>query len=119
MFSCPGGRNIKYEIAESFLNFRFRIIYKYLSAVEAGIFVYLRSIVERDYLTFNGKMPERYFKEKQAGLQRYSENGIWCEKGDRIELVMVGIDDFSKSVLFTEVKRRIENIIIPALKEKS
>jgi len=119
MFSKPGGRNIKYEIVDNFLNFWFRFIYKYQSAVEIGNFGYLRSIVERDYPMYSGRMLERYFTEKLVNLQRYSAIGTWWEKGNQNELDIVAVDDFNKAVLFAEVKRRKENISMPVLQEKA
>lgn len=119
MFAKPGGRNIKYEIVDNFLNFWFRFIYKYQSAVEIGNFGYLRSIVERDYPTYSGKILERFFTEKLVNLQRYSAIGIWWEKGNQNELDIVAVDDFTKVVLFAEVKRKKENISISVLQEKA
>ena len=119
MFAKPGGRNIKYEIVDNFLNFWFRFIYKYQSAVEIGNFGYLRSIVERDYPTYSGKILERYFTEKLVNLQRYSAIGTWWEKGNQNELDIVAVDDFNKAVLFAEVKRKKENISMPALQKKA
>lgn len=119
MFAKPGGRNIKYEIVDNFLNFWFRFIYKYQSAVEIGNFGYLRSIVERDYPTYSGKILERFFTEKLVNLQRYSSIGTWWEKGNQNELDIVAVDDFTKVVLFAEVKRKKENISISVLQEKA
>ena len=119
MFAKPGGRNIKYEIVDNFLNFWFRFIYKYQSAVEIGNFGYLRSIVERDYPTYSGKILERFFTEKLVNLQRYSAIGTWWEKGNQNELDIVAVDDFTKVVLFAEVKRKKENISISVLQEKA
>lgn len=119
MFAKPGGRNIKYEIVDNFLNFWFRFIYKYQSAVEIGNFGYLRSIVERDYPMYSGRMLERYFTEKLVNLQRYSAIGTWWEKGNQNELDIVAVDDFNKAVLFAEVKRKKENISMPVLQEKA
>ena len=119
MFSKPGGRYIKYEIVDNFLNFWFRFIYKYQSAVEIGNFGYLRSIVERDYPTYSGKILERYFTEKLVNIQRYSAIGTWWEKGNQNELDIVAVDELNRTVLFAEVKRKKENISVPVLQEKA
>ena len=119
MFSKPGGRNLKYLIVDNFLNFWFRFIYKYQSAVEIGNFKYLRSIVERDYPTYSGKILERYFIEKLATDQRYSAIGNYWEKGNKNEIDIVAVNDLEKRVLFVEVKRKKENISLPELQEKA
>jgi AAA+ ATPase superfamily predicted ATPase len=119
IFSKPGGRNIKYAIVDNFLNFWFRFIYKYQSAVEIGNFEYLRTIVERDYSTYSGKMLERYFTEKLTAIKNYSAIGTYWEKGNQNEIDIVALNDLEKTVLFVEVKRKKENISIPVLQEKA
>jgi len=118
MFSKPGGRSIKYAIVDNFLNFWFRFIYKYQSAVEIGNFEYLRAIVERDYPTYSGKILERYFTEKFATQNLYSAIGTYWEKGNQNEIDIVAVNDFEKTVMVAEVKRKKENISIPLLEEK-
>lgn len=118
MFSKPGGRNIKYAIVDNFLNFWFRFIYKYQSAVEIGNFEYLRTIVERDYPTYSGKILEKYFKEKFATQHLYSAIGTYWEKGNQNEIDIIAVNDFEKTVLVAEVKRKKENISIPLLQGK-
>jgi len=118
MFSKLGGRNIKYAIVDNFLNFWFRFIYKYQSAVEIGNFEYLRTIVERDYPTYSGKILERYFTEKFATQNLYSAIGTYWEKGNQNEIDIVAVNDFEKIVLVAEVKRKKENISKPLLQEK-
>lgn len=119
IYSKPGARNIKYEIVDNFLNFWFRFIYKYQSAVEIGNFEYLRSIVERDYPTYSGKLLERYFTEKLVNQRQYSAIGTWWEKGHQKEIDIVAVDDLNKAVLFAEVKRNKENISMPVLQGKA
>lgn len=118
MFSKLGGRNIKYAIVDNFLNFWFRFIYKYQSAVEIGNFEYLRTLVERDYPTYTGKILERYFTEKFATQHLYSAIGTYWEKGNQNEIDIIAINDLEKTVLIAEVKRKKGNISIPLLQEK-
>lgn len=119
LFSKPGGRNIKYAIVDNFLNFWFRFIYKYQSVVEIGNFEYLRTIVERDYPTYSGKILERYFTEKLASSKRYSAIDTYWEKGNQCVIDIIAVNDLEMTVLFAEVKRKRENISIPVLKEKA
>ena len=119
IFSKSGARNVKYAIVDNFLNFWFRFIYKYQSAVEIGNFSYLRTIVERDYPTYSGKILERYFTGKLAALQQYSAIGTYWEKGNENEIDIVAVNELEKTVLYAEVKRKSENIGIPLLKQKS
>ena len=119
IFSKPGGRNIKYTIVDNFLNFWFRFIYKYQSAVEIGNFEYLHTIVERDFPVYSGRILERYFTEKLSSLQMYSAIGTYWEKGNQNEIDIVAVNEMDKTVLYAEVKRSKENISIHGLQEKA
>ena len=119
IFSKLGGRNVKYAIVDNFLNFWFRFIYKYQSAVEIGNFKYLRTIIDRDYPTYSGRILERYFTGKLTALQQYSAIGTYWEKGNQNEIDVVAVNDLEKTILFAEVKRKSENISLPLLKQKA
>ncbi len=115
----PGGRTIKYTIEDNFLNFWFRFVYKYQSAVEIGNFDYIRNIVERDYKVFSGRVLEKYFIEDFEEQKKFSTIGTYWEKRNQNEIDIVAVNDFEKTVLLAEVKRNKKNISIPELQEKS
>ncbi|NDV96105.1 ATP-binding protein [Dysgonomonas sp. 521] len=119
IFAKPNSRSVKYQINDNFLNFWFRFIYKYRSAVEIGSLDYLKEVVKRDYTTYSGHILEKYFIEKMISKRLYSEIGTYWEKGNQNEIDIVAVNDLEKSVTFTEVKRKKENISIQKLKEKS
>lgn len=54
IFAKPNSRSVKYQINDNFLNFWFRFIYKYRSAVKIGSLDYLKEVVKRDYTTYSG-----------------------------------------------------------------
>ncbi|MDP2338816.1 MAG: DUF234 domain-containing protein [Bacteroidota bacterium] len=95
------------------------MVYKYQSAIEIGNVEYLRTIEERDYLTYSGKILERYFLEKLATLQLYSAKGTYWENGNQNEIDIVAVNELDKTVLFAEVKRKKENISVPQLQGKA
>ncbi|MBE0424792.1 MAG: ATP-binding protein [Lutibacter sp.] len=115
----PGSRSVKYQIEDNFLKFWFRFIYKYHSAVEAGNLAYLKTIVQRDYSTFSGKILEKYFMEQLKAQKKYNNIGTYWERGNQNEIDIVAVDDLNKTVLFAEVKRNANNISIEKLKEKA
>jgi AAA+ ATPase superfamily predicted ATPase len=47
-------KNVRYEMADPFLRFWFRFIYKNRSAAEIGNYQYIRDIIARDYKTYSG-----------------------------------------------------------------
>lgn len=115
----PNSRSVKYQIKDNFLNFWFRFIYKYRSAVEIGNFDFVEKIIKRDYNAYSGRILEKYFIEKMIEEVDYSAIGTYWEKGNQNEIDIVGINDLDKSVIFGEVKRNKKNISIPALEKKT
>ncbi|MCK9404727.1 MAG: ATP-binding protein [Chitinophagaceae bacterium] len=119
IFSKPGSRSLKYRIEDNFLNFWFRFIYKYRSAVEINNFEYLKSIVMRDFSTYSGRFLEKYFIEKLALSRKYSLIGSWWDKKSGNELDIVAVNEMNQQFLIAEVKVNAGSISLPKLKEKS
>ena len=119
VFSKPNSRSVKYFIKDNFLNFWFRFIYKYSSAIEIGNLQYVKDIVLRDYKTYSGKILERYFINKLMSEGEYSLIGTYWEKGNKNEIDIVAVNDLQKKIVIAEVKRQSENISITKLKEKA
>ncbi|MGE4347070.1 MAG: ATP-binding protein [Flavobacteriaceae bacterium] len=115
----PSGRIVKYKINDNFLNFWFRFIFKYRSAVEIGNFEYLKTIVERDYSTFSGIILERYFREKLTIEENLSVIGSYWEKENKNEIDIVALNELKKTAIIAEVKRNPKKINLNILKQKS
>ncbi|HET8753982.1 MAG TPA: ATP-binding protein [Salinimicrobium sp.] len=115
----PNSRSVKYQIQDNFLNFWFRFIFKYRSAVEIGNLKYLKEIIQRDYLAYSGGILEKYFIEKMTEDGNFSSIGTYWEKGNQNEIGIVGINEIDKSVIIAEVKLKKENISISGLKKKT
>jgi len=115
----PTGKNVKYQIEDNFLNFWFRFVYKYRSAVEIGNFEYLRNILKRDYETYSGIMLEKYFRQKLIETKEFSEiSNYWDRKGEN-EIDIIAVNEIEKRIVFFEVKRNNKRISIPSLKLKA
>jgi len=114
-----GSRNNKYSINDNFLNFWFRFIYKYRSAVEIGNLDYVRNVVERDYETFSGLILERYFRSSLIESKSFSAIGNYWNKKGEDEIDIVALNEMEKQLFFYEVKRNKKRISIPALEEKA
>ncbi len=119
VFSKPEGRVQNYLIEDNFLNFWFRFIYKYRSAVEIENFGYLKEIVNRDFSSWSGKFLEKYFIEKLKLEKNYSLIGNYWEKGANNEIDIVALNDFEKKALIAEVKINPEKINLDLLKLKA
>ncbi|HBX52108.1 MAG: ATPase [Bacteroidetes bacterium RIFOXYA12_FULL_35_11] len=113
------GRIQKYYIEDNFLNFWFRFIYKYRSAVEIENFDYVKQIVKRDFDTFSGSFLEKYFIEKTILSKEYTSIGRYWEKGNQNEIDLIALNQKNKKILFAEVKINSKKASINALKEKS
>ena len=114
-----GSRNNKYMIEDNFLNFWFRFIYKYRSAIEIGNLEHVRNVVERDYETYSGLILEKYFRSVLIEAKQFSEIGnYWDRKGEN-EIDIVAVNDMERRLVFYEVKRNEKKISIPILKKKA
>ncbi|MFW6275644.1 MAG: DUF234 domain-containing protein, partial [bacterium] len=115
----PGGRVMKYQVIDPFLNFWFRFIYKYRSAIEIDNLQYVKEKVLADYETYSGKVLERFFTESIMQEKQYSMIGSYWERNNQNEIDIVVIDENEKQVKCYEVKRNPEKISLSKLKEKS
>lgn len=61
--SGENSRNVRYVISDNFLNFWFRFVYKYRSAVEIGNMEYVRNKIFNDYETYSRHVLEKYFRQ--------------------------------------------------------
>ena len=114
-----GSRFNKYVIEDNFLNFWFRFIYKYRSAIEIGNLHYVRDIVQRDYEVYSGLMLEKYFRTKLMETHQFSDiQGYWDRKGEN-EIDIVAVNEMTKEIVFYEVKRNRKKINLSLLKQKS
>ena len=112
-------RNVRYFINDNFLNFWFRFIYKYPSAIEIGNSDYVRNKIAADYETYSGFILERYFRQtyKESGLYNIVSN-YWNRSGkDEIDLIAVNQND--KQIVIAECKRNRQRIDLETLKENS
>jgi AAA+ ATPase superfamily predicted ATPase len=115
----PGSRLQKYYIRDNFLNFWFRFIYRNLSAVETGNFVYIREIVERDYATWSGRILERFFHELYAASGNFNRIGTYWERGNKNEIDLVAVNDIKKEIVIAEIKVNKNRINLNELEKKA
>jgi len=119
IFSKPGSRTQKYLIEDNFLNFWFRFIYKYRSAIEIGNYQYVKDIVKRDWDSYSGRLLEKFFMDKAKLSSKFSDIGTYWEKGNKNEIDIIAINELEKKLVFTEVKLNKTKISIDKLKFKS
>ena len=117
--ASENSRNVKYGIKDNFLNFWFRFIYKYRSAVEIGNLTYVRDKVTADYSTFSGWILERYFRQmyRETGLYNLVTN--YWEKDGSNEIDLIAVNDADLEIVIGEVKRNSRRIDLHKLEEKS
>ena len=112
-------KNVEYVIADNFLNFWFRFVYRYRSAVEVGNLEWLQNKVFADYETYSGHILERYFRQKYAETGMYSVITNYWKKDGKDEIDLVAVDEAGKTVIIGEVKRTREKIDREVLKKKA
>ena len=117
--SGENARNVAYVIADNFLNFWFRFVYRYRSAVEVGNLEWLQNKVFSDYETYSGLILERYFRQKYAETGLYSIICNYWKKDGKDEIDLIAVDENGKSLVIGEVKRNPEKIDLHTLEEKA
>lgn len=117
--ASENSRNVKYGIKDNFLNFWFRFIYKYRSAVEIGNLGYVGEKVKADYSTFSEWILERYFRQmyRETGLYNLVTN--YWEKDGHNEIDLIAVNDADREIVIGEVKRNLRRIDMHGLEEKA
>lgn len=117
--ASENSRNVKYGIKDNFLNFWFRFIYKYRSAVEIGNLAYVKEKVLADYSTFSGWILERYFRQmyRETGLYNIVTN--YWEKDGNNEIDLIAVNEADREIVIGEVKRNPRRIDLHSLEQKS
>lgn len=119
IFSKPNSKVQKYVIEDNFLNFWFRFIYKYQSAIEIGNYQYVKEIILTDFNTYSGRFLEKYFIEKLKSSQQYNIIGNYWERGNKNEIDIVAVNERHKNALIAEVKLNKKRIDRHQLQKKS
>ena len=118
IFSKVESKNVRYALEDNFLIFWFRFIYKYGYMLEVGNYEGLRTIIDRDYTTYSGKILEKYFRTKIIQTQNITHiGGYWDRKGEN-EIDLVVVNEFDKQAQLIEVKRNPDNIDFDLLRYK-
>lgn len=117
--SKQNSRDIRYSIADPFLNFWFRFIHANKSAVEMENYEYIRRCIERDFTVYSGLELESLFVAILVESKQFGKiGGYWDAKGHN-EIDIVAINDLDKKILIAEVKRQQRRYSESRLIEKS
>lgn len=119
LFEQSANKNVRYSLSDHFLRFWFRFIYKYSYILEAGGHERLRTIVERDYTSYSGKVLEAWFRDCLVESGQYTRIGYWHDRKGENEIDIVAADDIDKRVEFYEVKRQEKSIDLSILRAKA
>jgi len=118
-------RNVRYCLSDNFLNFWFRFIYKYRSAVEIGNMEYIRKKIEIDYGSFSGHILESWFRQvfRETGefniVTNYWEKGSKGEPGEKNEIDLIAVNENDKRVVICECKRNQNKYSLNILQKKA
>ena len=113
-------KNVEYVIADNFLNFWFRFIYRYRSAVEVGNLEWLQQKVLADYESYSGPILERFFRQVYAETGLYNTvTNYWRKKDGKDEIDLIAVNDTEKSIVIGEIKRNPEKIDLHVLEKKA
>ncbi len=113
------GRVQKYFIKDNFLNFWFRFVHKYRTAVETGNFEYLKKNIAISLRSYSGPFLEKMYHEIFKETNEYSEIGNYWERGNKNEIDIVAVNEMEKKMLIGEIKLNKDKINLKTLKTKS
>ena len=118
IFEKSSTKNVHYTIEDNFFCFWFLFIYKYNYMLEIENFDAVKTIINRDYETFSGKMLERYFKRVLMESKAFTRIGSWWDRKGENEIDIVAENELNNEAVFIEVKRKEENFNANVLNEK-
>ena len=118
IFEKSSTKNVRYTIEDNFFTFWFRFIYKYNYMLEIENYDAVKTIINRDYETFSGKMLERYFKRVLMESKAYTRIGSWWDRKGENEIDIVAENELNDEAVFIEVKRKEDNFDAGVLCEK-
>ncbi len=119
LFEKSSTKNVRYTIEDNFFSFWFRFIYKYSYMLEIENYESVKTIINRDYETFSGKMLERWFRRVLIEQQAFTRIGGWWDRKGENEIDIVAENELDHTATFFEVKRNAENIDIRTLEAKA
>ena len=119
IFAKSETKNVRYVIDDNFLTFWFRFVYKYSHIIEIAQYDQLKRIIERDYVTFSGKILERYFRDKYIETENLTQIGAYWDRTGENEIDLIVVNELDKTADIAEVKRNKKNISYNILKEKA
>ena len=109
MDASASSKNIRYEIADPFLRFWFRFIYKNRSAIEINNLDYIKNIIDRDYTTHAGHELEYLIKQILIESKKFNRIGSFWDRKGHNEIDVIAINDANKTALFLEAKLQSKN----------
>ena len=118
IFEKSSTKNVHYTIEDNFFTFWFRFIYKYNYMLEIENYDAVKTIINRDYETFSGKMLERYFRRVLVESKEFTRIGSWWDRKGENEIDIVAENELNNEAIFIEVKRKEENFDAEVLNEK-
>ncbi|MGD0466144.1 MAG: ATP-binding protein [Gammaproteobacteria bacterium] len=115
----PNSKNQKYKIIDNFLNFWFRFIYHYRTAIELENFNFIKTMIKQDYTNYAGRILEHFFKQLLAETSQFNQIGSYWEKHNNNEIDIVAINDLEKTILIAETKLNKSKISLNKLAIKA
>ena len=118
LLSKPAGKIQKYEISDLFLRFWFRFVHKHHSAVESGNMEWIKSVFDRDFSTYAGRVLELWFRDALRSTGRDTRIGSYWDRGGN-EIDLVAMDEAGNELLFAEVKMNPDKASRSLLEQKA
>ncbi|MEM6770689.1 MAG: ATP-binding protein [Bacteroidota bacterium] len=119
VFSKENSTDIRFQLADNFLRFWFRFVFKYQEMIEARNYQAVRTIIERDYQTFAGLSLEALIREQLTLSGEYTKVGNYWERRNQNEIDVVAVNEIERTAIIGEVKWQRNRASIAKLELKA
>lgn len=115
----PGSKLQKYFIADSYLRFWFRFIYRNKTAVEMENFDFIKQSIAQNIQVYKGYVLEQFFHDLFSQSHKFNKIGSYWNRSGTDEIDLIAINDLEKIMVIGEIKLNKNKISINMLKSKA
>ena len=119
LFSKSGSKNVRYVIADNFLRFWFRFIYKNMHLIEQAKYNELRRTVQKGFAEYCDLSMPIYFTKKLEEAGEYSCIGGWWDHHGDNDIDLIALDEENHRALIAGVARMPKQVNIAHRAQKA
>lgn len=119
LFTKSGSKNVRYAIADNFLRFWFRFIYRNIHLTETQQYRTLRNAILAEFRSYYSQTLYIYHRQLLMEDARYDTIGGWWDQHGDNDIDILALDTKNHQALIADVRRRITSADRQALIRKA